>query len=269
DARYASVSSTGESWRARINRDASVSVRSTGSAFWARARLMPAHATAAAPAAKTSRRVTMSSAARVRADEAGHADHVRLDPLEERPQRQPGREVELAIEREQPEVVVMHAGAFGRHRPAVAGVAEVVFPARVTLHAFRQLGDRGRDVVKHPVHVAVGARADERRVRIVTEHRERLRAFGQMRPGQRRRNVLAFAGMLAGNGSVLQERRAFQLERRQRESHFDTSVKSLTVGRKTMFAQRSRNLYSQGGRQSARERVVYPRADGLILCEDL
>src|SRR5690606_16156560 len=32
--------------------------------------------------------------------------------------------------------------------------------------------------------------------------------------------VFALAGMLAGNGSVLQKRRALELERRQRESHF-------------------------------------------------
>src|SRR5690606_27129657 len=54
---------------------------------------------------------------------------------------------------------------------------------------------------------------------IVADQRERLRAVGQMRPRERRRDVFALAGMLAGNGAVLQERRALELERRQCESH--------------------------------------------------
>src|SRR5690606_40610216 len=118
-----------------------------------------ADATAAAMPTMTSRRSKrprlISSASRIRADEPVHADDVRLDALEQLPHRQALRQIERRVEREQPEVIVMHAVPFGRHGAAVAGLAEVVLARRVALNALRKLrGGRG-DVVEHPMHEPV------------------------------------------------------------------------------------------------------------------
>src|SRR5690606_4239139 len=94
---------------------------------------------------------------------------------------------------------------------------------------------------------------------------ERLRAVRQMRPRERRRDVFALAGMLAGNGSVLQERRAFQLERRQCESHLLHLPEVLdATAQKRMFSQALADLNS-AVRSLRRARVDRARAERLML----
>src|SRR5690606_11195612 len=100
-----------------MRREASSSVSSVGSpsvaSLCASAEPKRAEATTAAIPARASRRSMrpslIASAPLVRADEPVHADDVRLDALQQLPHRQAFGQIELLVEREQPEVIVMHA----------------------------------------------------------------------------------------------------------------------------------------------------------------
>ncbi len=57
-------------------------------------------------------------------DDARLLDHVVLDLLEQRAPVEPGRQIEVIVERVDPEVVMVRAVARGRRGAVVAGVAE-------------------------------------------------------------------------------------------------------------------------------------------------
>src|SRR5690606_41597678 len=73
------------------------------------------------------------------------------------------RSIRLAIQRKNPEVVLVLTMALGRHGAAVAGLAEVGRTIGVVLAPFGQRSDVSRNVVVHPVHEAVGAIGRDRK----------------------------------------------------------------------------------------------------------
>src|SRR5690606_1689293 len=131
----------------------------------------------------------------VRPHQAVHPDHVRLHLLQELLHREPGLEVERADEREHPEGVLEPPVTLRGHGAAPAGRTRIGLPEGVAVAAV--LGDAGGGaghVVEHPVHVPVAARLAERRVGIVADDGEGLRAVGGVGPLQRGRDILSLAG---------------------------------------------------------------------------
>src|SRR5207248_4586229 len=99
----------------------------------------------------------------VRADQSGLLDHVILDPLVQPAAIEPWLEVEVIVERVDPEVVVVAAVVGRGCWTRVAGVAHRVRALRHPAAALGQTGGVGRDVVRDPVAEPV----DERRIRAV------------------------------------------------------------------------------------------------------
>src|SRR5215217_3548778 len=141
-------------------------------------------------------------------DQASLLDHVILDPREKCAAIESGLEVELIVERIEPEVVVVSAVAGRWRRSVVAVVPERVLAGGCFGAALGQAARIACDVVRDPVREAV----DERRVRIVDDNGKRLGALRDACPVERRRAVIAVARMPFGYALVVAERGRAQLQ---------------------------------------------------------
>src|SRR2546427_2264346 len=97
----------------------------------------------------------------------------------------------------------------GRARAAVAGALPVVRPLRgprrQALHALGEPCGGRRQVVQHPVHPGHLRRGRVRRIRVVDDEGEALRPGRHGRPGERRRNVAAVAGVFLRDRAVVRK----------------------------------------------------------------
>src|SRR5690606_23801003 len=165
-------------------------------------------------------RARSRSAALVGADQPVHAEDVRLDLLEELPKGEAGLERGVVAQGEHPKVVVVDTMTLGGKGTGVADLVRVVLPRRMGGGPLLEPVHRRRDVVEHPVHVAIGAvGGDEGRVRIMADDREGTGALGGIAPGELRRDVLSLAGVLLGNGATGAESCAAKLHLGRGKTH--------------------------------------------------
>src|SRR6266478_6453880 len=87
----------------------------------------------------------------------------------------------------------------------------------------------GRNVVHDPMNPRHLGRARIRRVRVVDDQREALRALWSSRPLQRRRDVGALAAILLGDHAVVRKRRRCQDERHSKYLHVGGSLRAVTA----------------------------------------
>ena len=160
----------------------------------------------------------------VGAHQAVHGEGVRFGPLQEIPHAKALGQVELRIQRQQPEEVVVRAVAFRRHRPTVAEFAEIVDALRVLVRGLGQTRGRTWNVVEHPMRVAVSARGHQGRVRVVAEDGEGFGVRWRVPPCQSRRDIRAFARVLCRDGAAGRESRARQLHSGKSETHVPNSM---------------------------------------------
>jgi hypothetical protein len=127
-----------------------------------------------------------------------------LQELQQRPPVKSRLEVEILILRVDPEVVVVRPMARRRRRTSIAGLPGRVDSGDRVAPALGQTRGNSGDAVRDPVREAV----QERRIGIVHDDRERLRAVRDTRPLQRRGDVLAIGGVAPWDRLVVEERRA-------------------------------------------------------------
>src|ERR1035437_5187020 len=148
------------------------------------------------PPARGSERAASISALRFgeRADQTGRTLGVAVQRLDQLVARQPGLQLRrLKVGRDQREDVVMRrarrrtrAGVMRQLHQALAADIFVGLPGDLTLG---ETGDRNRNAVGHPVADAAGRTT----LRIEHQDRKALGARRRVRPGERRRYVLADA----------------------------------------------------------------------------
>src|SRR5438093_13412844 len=150
---------------------------------------------------------------RVAAHQLGLAERVPPDGLQERRLGRAGRKLGDGVQRVEPEGVAVRRTA-RRTGPAVPGAAKVVraLPAAVVQrrrgpHALGAAGGARRHAVQHPVHP--GARG---RVGVVAHEREALRPRRRIGPGERGREILPVASVLAGDRVARLEGARLELE---------------------------------------------------------
>src|SRR5512132_1608929 len=103
--------------------------------------------------------------------------------------------------------------SLGRAGTAVAGATEITHGLTKSVHpgarrdAFVEMVGGGGNIENGPVIPRL-----HRRVRIAADEREAPRAGRRIRPGQRRRDVVALAGVAIGNSLFLAECRTLQRE---------------------------------------------------------
>src|SRR5690606_24546085 len=97
-----------------------------------------------------------TSTALVGDSQADHGQGIGLDLGKKLPHIQPVFQIWLAVQRQDPEIVLVLAMALRRHRTTIAGLAKVGLAIGVVLATFRQRGDVGGNVVLHPVHETIG-----------------------------------------------------------------------------------------------------------------
>src|SRR5437899_10595243 len=118
-----------------------------------------------------------------------------------------GCELELGVERVQPEDVVMRAVARWRAGAAITDRAEAVAPLQRGDFSLAQPACLRRQAPGEPVRERAAGR-----VGIVDDEREPPRSVRRARPFERRRDIIAVAGVLNRNRARLRERRARERE---------------------------------------------------------
>src|ERR1700694_4948086 len=95
--------------------------------------------------------------------------------------------------------------------------------------ALRNAMHVGRNVVHDPMHPRHLGRAWIRRVRVVDDQYEALRALWRSRPLQRRRDVGALAAILLGDNAIARKRRRCQDERHSKYLHVGERLRAPTA----------------------------------------